>query len=138
MEKISNSSADYLLQDSIERFHQENREWLSEIDLWKVELNFFQKLLDISAPKLRNEDERKQTDHFQNLIIYYTGELLDEFAQKVKRHEKYLATSLKQDAKVDDSTFRHKHGELSSHLNSFLSEFRMFKREFFKFVEPAL
>ena len=138
MEKLKQASTDYLLEDGLNVKHQESTDWISEIELWKMELAFFQKLMDNYSPKFTTLDDKKQMDHFQNLIIYYSGELLDEFAQKIRRHEDYLAQLLKKDPALADSQYRQKHGELKSHLASFESQFRMFKREFFQFMEPVI
>ena len=74
----------YILQPSLMGMHNESLEWLSTIALWKRELVFFQKLLDKYAPQMTGIESKKEIDHYQNLIIYYDGELVDLLKKKAK------------------------------------------------------
>ena len=138
MESLSEPSDAYMLERDIAELHRESQKWISEIELWRAELNFFQKLLDRYALEFTAVEDKKNIDHFQHLITYYTGELLDEFKQSTRRHEKSLALQLENSEKVDETGYRHQHGELSSHINSFLNEFNVYKKEFFLFMEKVV
>ena len=138
MESLSEASDAYLLERDIAELHRESQKWISEIELWRAELNFFQKLLDRYASKFTEVEDKKRIDHFQHLITYYTGELLDEFKQFTRRHEKLLASQLETSEKVDEVGYRQQHGELSSRINSFLNEFNVYKKEFFHFMEKVV
>ena len=138
MESLSEASDAYLLERDIAELHRESKKWISEIALWRAELNFFQKLLDRYANQFTEIEDKKSIDHFQHLITYYTGELLDEFKQSTRRHEKLLANQLENSDKVDEAGYRNQHGDLSSHINSFLNEFNIYKKEFFLFIEKVI
>jgi hypothetical protein len=137
MEELGTSS-EYLLEIGLEELHKESKVWASRIKLWKRELDFFQKLLDSNASKFESEEDKKAEDHFQNLIIYYNGELLDQFKQSVRRQEKQLGIMLTTNDYADESTFRRKHIQLKEEIDSFDDQFRKTKAEFFQLIESVL
>ncbi|MDN5205055.1 hypothetical protein QQ008_26940 [Fulvivirgaceae bacterium BMA10] len=134
MENLKQANNDFLLQRSLDDLHTTSKKWLSQIDFWKDELHFFQKLLDINAGKAIDQDQKKQIDHFQNLIIYYSGELLDEYHQKVRRHEKKLETLLLS-VKENEQAYREEHITIHDEIESFEKQFQEYKRELFSFIE---
>ncbi len=137
MEKIAPPSQEFVLEKGLEILHKESQEWSSDVAFWKDELRFFQKLLEFDALRTRDLTDKQKLERFQNLIIYYNGELLDEFNKKVRKHEKKLAALIKSSSS-DDVSFKEEHGELSSHLNSFRQEFRMYKKELFEYTDDMM
>ena len=137
MEELGTSS-EYLLEIGLEELHKESKVWASRITLWKRELDFFQKLLDSNASKFESKEDKKAEDHFQNLIIYYNGELLDRFKQSVRRQERQLGSMLTTSDYTDEATFRRKHIQLKEEIDSFDDQFRKTKTEFFHLIESVL
>ena len=138
MEMLKKPLAEYLLDRSLEELHQESVKWVSDIELWKIELNFFQKLLDKHSLEFETVDEKKEIDHYQNLITYYGGELLDEFKQLVRRHENNLAKEYAMNGKANEDEYRAKHQDLLLRIYAFDTEFKAYKAEFFGFIEKVL
>ena len=138
MEELTNAGSDYLLEIGIEELHKESEVWVSRINLWKRELDFFQKLLDTFSSKFDKEEDKKTVDHFQNLIIYYNGELLESYKQAVRRQEKNLGIMLTNGTQMDEAAFRNKHIGLKEKIDSFDREFRKTKQEFFDFIESKM
>lgn len=138
MKKLQQAGQDYLLEESLESLHRESKSWSSELELWRIDLSFFQKLLDHNSQNFTSKDDKKRMSHFQNLITYYAGEVLDRFEQMIRRHEKYLATELINMEKLDESGYRKKHAEIASHVGSFRVEFIKYKREFYDFIEKVV
>jgi len=140
MEQLTNAGSDYLLEIGIEELHKDSKVWMSRIELWKRELLFFQKLLDSYSTKFNNPEDKKSEAHFQNLIIYYSGELLDEYKQSVRRQEKRLAELVTIDGQeqVDQTEFRNHQIRLKAKVDSFDREFRKYKHEFFTFIEKVI
>lgn len=132
MENLIASDTKFLLERSIDDLCHTSKEWLAEINFWKTELAFFQKILEVSAPKLKNSEEKMELDHLQNLILFYNGELLDKYRQDVKRHVKYLA-ELQNKPDHDDETFREAHLKYHDQVTSFARRFKEFKTELFEF-----
>ena len=140
MEQLKNAGSDYLLEIGLETLHKDSEVWKSRIEMWKRELIFFQKLLDSYSLKFDSPDDKKEEDHFQNLIIYYNGELLDEYKQAARRQEKRLAEMMGNESPdhVDESEYRNQHIELKRKVDSFDKQFRKYKHEFFNFIEKVL
>ena len=140
MEQLTNAGSDYLLEIGIEELHKDSKVWMSRIELWKRELLFFQKLLDSYSTKFDNPEDKKAEGHFQNLIIYYSGELLDEYKQAVSRQEKRLAelVSVDNPDQVDQAEFRNHQIRLKEKVDSFDREFRKYKHDFFAFIEKVI
>lgn len=138
METIKLADDNHLLEEGLEVLHHESQHWSSEIKLWKIELSFFQKLLDKNSQKFTSIDEKKRMSHFQNLIIYYDGEVLDRFVQNIRKHEQYLANEMAESGKLDDAKYRKIHREVGSHVASFRVEFNVYKNGFFDFIEKAI
>ena len=86
----------YILQPSLMEMHHQSLEWLSYSVLWKRELSFFQKLLDLYSGRFTSVDDKKKIDHFQHIITYYKGEVVDGLRKKLKTNEHKLAAMLQE------------------------------------------
>ncbi len=134
MISVTGVTGKYILQPSLLAMHRETTEWLSATELWKRELSFFQKLLDQHAPKMANVEFKKQIDHYQHLITYYQGELVDLLRKKLKDHEKKLAIML-QELNESDTSYFNEHAGIMDEVTSFARVFTEFKQGFFEFIE---
>jgi len=137
MISVIGTTSNYILQPSLVEMHKKSMEWLSATLLWKRELKFFQQLLDSNAPKFGAAEDKKRIDHFQNLIIYYSGELVDEFNSKLRKHESNLAHML-QSKNESDTVYFKEHQGLMIELQSFSDTFRSYRYELFDFIEKVL
>ncbi len=137
MISVLSTTSNYILQPSLVEMHKKSLEWLSATVLWKRELKFFQQLLDNQAPKFSSVDDKKKIDHFQNLLIYYSGELVDELSSKLRKHESNLARMLQQKNESDTAYFK-EHQGLMIELQSFSESFQSYRHEFFDFIEQVL
>jgi hypothetical protein len=137
MISVLGSTGKYILQPGLLDMHRHTLEWLSATALWKRELSFFQKLLDQHTPKSAAVEFKKQVDHFQNLILYYNGELVDELRKKLRDHESRLAHML-QELKESDTEYFNEHKSIMDALDSFQTAFHTFKHSFFEFIEHGL
>lgn len=136
MESLTSPTGEFTLQPSLLDMHRESVEWLSATDLWKRELYFFQKLLDQHAPKMTSVEYKKEIDHYQHLITYYNGELVDLLHKKLRKHESRLANIL-QEAKDTDQEYYQEHLALMDEASSFQKVFTEFKHGFFGFIEQG-
>lgn len=137
METLTNSAEKLGLQTNILGMQRESSEWLSATELWKRELNFYQALLDRHATKTDSVEFKKEVDHFQNLITYYNGELVDLLHKKIRKHNKQINQMLHDENESDIETF-HQHEDLMDEASSFQKVFSDFKQEFFEFIERNL
>jgi len=127
----------YILQPTLLDKHKRTLDWLSASLLWKRELTFFQTILDQYAPRFTAEADKKKTDHFQNIVIYYRGEVVDTLAGKLRAHEQHLARMLETKNETDLEYFR-EHDALMAEMDAFQCQFAQYKLELFDFVEKVM
>lgn len=137
MISITSAVGKYILQPSLLNNHKKTLEWLSAAVLWKRELVFFQKLLDLYASNLTSKDEKKMIDRFQNFIIYYRDELIDSLTSRLRQHEKKLAEMLESGDETKTEYFK-EHEGLMDELEALNTQFTQNKEEFFAFIEKAM
>jgi hypothetical protein len=137
MISVTGTTGRYILQPSLVSMHQQSIEWLSASALWKRELSFFQKLLDKNSTKANSIDLKKEMDHFQNIITYYGGEVVDSLRKKVRKHEEDLANMLKSMNESDTQYFKDHEGVMSE-LSTFSKTYDQFRHEFFGFIEKLM
>ena len=137
MISVTSGTNEYILQPSLLEKHRITLNWLSSTLLWQREFNFFQKLLDQNAAKLTSVDDKKKIDHFQNLIIYYNGELIPAFRKKLRDHEHRLADMLKTKNELKTQYFK-EHEAIMQELESFNIRFVEYKEELFEFIEKLI
>lgn len=138
MEQLLNDTQEIPQLLSAESLYHDSLEWQLEVALWKQELKFFQKMLDINARHCRTRLQKQKLGHFQNLIIYYDGELLDQFKQQTRRSSKYLAKHIENGSELDHDTYQQRFGGMGGQLAAFASEYRKYKKEFFQFMEEIM
>jgi hypothetical protein len=127
----------YILQPSLMEMHRQSLDYLSAAVLWKRELQFFQKLLDKYAAKFSTLDDKKKVDHFQSIIIYYKGELVDELSHKLRAHEARLARLLQERNESDTQYFK-EHEGLMAELISFSKSYDQFHHDLYDFIETVM
>ncbi|KYG82474.1 hypothetical protein [Roseivirga echinicomitans] len=139
MTNLKQSSGKYLLELGLEDLHHESKNWLSEIELWQVELSFFQKLLGNHAKDFKSIDDKKKIEQFQNFILFYSKELLLEVKNEVEGHEKSLASQLQsKTGRVNEATYRTNHHKIEEKIGGIRGQIHFKKTDFFKFIEPVI
>jgi hypothetical protein len=137
MISVTSITKNYILQSGLIEKHRKTLHWLSSTVLWKRECEFFQKLLDRYASSFTALEDKKKLDHFQNLIVYYDGEVIDELRKKLRKHENDLAEMLQTKDELKIQYFK-EHDTLMESLDSFRKSFTEYKKEFFEFVEKGM
>jgi len=137
MISVLSTTSKYILQPSLLEMHNASLACLSASALWKRELSFFQKLLDATSPRLVAESDKKLIDHFQSLVTYYDGEVVDNIRKKVRDHESHLAQTLQKEKESDTQYFQ-EHKSLMNEVEAFEKAFRELKHDLFAFVERIL
>lgn len=133
MEIAGTITTDKLLERGLDELHYQTSVWLNEIDFWKVELHFFEKLLEKNALKNLSHDEKAKLESIQNRIIYYKGELLEQYMHDIREHAKELKKILDGD-QTDDQHYRKQHKKYADQLAQFVKVFKTFKKDLFGFV----
>lgn len=133
MISITGVTGNYILQPATIEKHAITLEWLSESVLWKSELATFQKILDQRAPFLLTLDDKKKIDHFQSLIIYYNGEVIDDLRKKLRDHENRLARMLESKNESETQYFK-EHDAIIDEVITFSTLFKQFRAELLAFT----
>jgi hypothetical protein len=133
MISVTSVTKKYILQPLLIKKHKKTLYWLSSVTLWKSELNFFQKALEEHAPRFTKLADKKKIDHFQNLLIYYSGEVIDSLRSKLRGHESRIASILKSRDEVHTQYFL-EHDALMDELETFAKSYRELKENFVKFI----
>jgi hypothetical protein len=137
MISVLSTTNKYMLQPSLLDMHRHSIDWLSATVLWKREVAFFQKLLDKYSSRFSAEEDKKKVGHFQSLITYYSGELIDQLRAKLRDHENMLARTL-QELNESDTRYFQEHKGLMNELEAFSTSFNSLKHDLFEFIEKAL
>jgi hypothetical protein len=127
----------YIVQPSLLNNHRRTLDWLSTAVLWKSELAFFQKLLDMRAPMIHTIEDKKTIDHFQNLITYYKYELIDSLCARLRLHEKKLAEMLENCDETMTAYFS-EHEGIMAELEALNTQFIQYKGDLFTFMGKAI
>ena len=135
MEQLQDPVTEFIEGKSLMELHYESQEWSKDVEFWRTELGFFQRLLDRNVKNFKSLEQKKSLDHLQNIITYYQGELLDEMRQKVRKHGKYLATMMQDDVKKHGESYTEKHAIRQDQVMSFEKQFKKYKREFYDVFE---
>ncbi|HEY9009351.1 MAG TPA: hypothetical protein VIM75_24610 [Ohtaekwangia sp.] len=137
MISVASVTDKYILQPTVLAKHKKTLEWLSAAMLWKRELTFFQKLLDMYAPRFSSLEDKMMIDHFQSIFIYYSGELVDGLVSKLRNHEKLLGEALQENDETKTGYFK-EHDHLMNEMESVRDQFIQYKEEFFGFIERVI
>lgn len=125
----SKSKSDLLLGTSLNKLHQESREWLDTIAFWKDETKFFANLI--------NEKETRKSEYGKILkrLDRIHENLFDYLAENIINHEKLLSRLVKGEKGLADGDYRKEHNNLSKRMDLFLNDFKDFKKMVFDYVK---
>jgi hypothetical protein len=134
MISVIGATGKYIVQPELIEKHIKTLNGLSSCMLWKSEIRAFQKVLDQSSQRVTATDDKKKVDHFQNLILYYGGEVIDGLRKKLRDHENRLAKMLESENESDIQYYK-EHDAIMDELDTFSNQFKQFRGELIEFVE---
>ncbi len=138
MELRVRPKSDYLHNASFDELHKVTLEWVSELNLWKDELQFFQRLIDKFIMKMITQETLTHVQEIVDRIIHYNDIDLKDILSKVELHEKHLEQLVEQPFSHDETAFRKEHSELEDEISKFMGRFKNFKTEIFEVIEELL
>jgi hypothetical protein len=137
MISVLSTTGNYILQPALLDKHRNTLYWISSTNWWKTQLEFFQKLLDQNSSTFSSNNDKKRISHFQNIILYYRGEVVDLMRKKLREHESKLAQLLQTKDETATQYFS-EHESLMSELETFAKQFKDFRQYFFQFIARVL
>ena len=138
METLEKNKTKVLLQQSLEDLHREETEWVSEIQFWDMELNFFQKLLNKSALLSNDNFDEKIMEGLEGKLIQFKKEAIDTLMVEIKDQEGYFGHLLENKAGYKESSYREQNNLHAMHMNYLRKKFVSFKKELFAFMESLM
>jgi hypothetical protein len=126
----------YVLEGSIEDLHKESKEWISELEFWKVEFSFFEKLID-EMNLLRRGQSKEDLQQIYNNGKNLLSEISD-ILDNIRDHQKYLALLLEKKDSFNDQKYREDHHRFHSLLSDQYENFKDYKRRFYNISENYL
>jgi hypothetical protein len=134
MISVIGATGKYIVQPELIEKHIKTLNGLSSCMLWKSEIRAFQKVLDQSSQRVTATDDKKKVAHFQDLIIYYGGEVIDSIRKKLRDHEHRLAKMLESENESDLQYYK-EHDAIVDELDTFSNVFKQFRGELIDFLE---
>ena len=134
MISVTGVTGNYILQPALLEKHTLTIQWLSSTALWKGELAFMQQLLDENAYLFESADEKQKISHIQNLVTYYSAEVLIGLRKKLRDHENNLARMLELKDETNIHYFK-EHDQIMAELESFAKQFTDLKAELFNLIQ---
>jgi hypothetical protein len=125
---------DYL-NDVVQELHVESRHWLSVIELWKFEINFFQMLLD--KAKATDVADKDQLKIHQSQTAHYAS-LLPQLEKELQSHEHSLKLFAEGDQSFNQYEFREMHIAIRKRIKTLFQEVKDLKASLFSWVEPLI
>jgi len=127
-----------MLDMSLADIHAQSKFWLSEVDLWNIELLFFRKLINKGLFEVDDEQDKSELDHYIELMDYYQVRLLKEARKRLIEHEESLKRLVDGNEWQDEESFREEHKGISLIVETFENEFRNLKKEFLTYIETII
>ena len=127
-----------MLPESLESLHHQSIEWKSDLEFWKIEIAFLEKMLEQNALKFKESEAKAKLESLQNKIFYYKYELLDELRHEVKDHEKYLVQLLTTKEPYNYQDYRTQHLIIYNKIVAVKKEIQNLKHMLFQMIEKVI
>lgn len=130
MEMLASPKSEYLLQASLEVLHEQSLEYLSELDFMKMEITFFNKLLNKNAGK---QFPTEQAAALGKRMVKFMGQTLPDLRKKIVEHECWLSDIIKTDTLGRQESYRVMHRDLTKEMTMCRESFIRLKKKVFSF-----
>ena len=117
------------MENDIRSLRDKGAIWTSDVDFWIDRMNAFQKVLDRIFREDLTTEELKQVDHFQDIILYYSKELLLSLKSRVFHHSNDLLQIEKEQGEID-TTVHEVHRALQEEMTAMEKTIKNYAEEF--------
>ncbi|HEY5749861.1 MAG TPA: hypothetical protein VIU12_27530 [Chryseolinea sp.] len=128
MISITGVTNNYVLQPALLEKHTKTLAWLSVTVLWKSELAFFCKVLEQHSVLDLAREDRSEVNHFQNLILFYAVEVVEDMRRKLRIHESKLARMLETKSEWETQYYK-EHSALMEEAEAHSKHFEKLKMD---------
>ena len=123
---------------SLEKLHQESRNWLSSVAFWNDEVRFMHNLINNNFVYFVSKDRKGSLNALINKITAIEKVDLEALKIKVIKHEEVLSHHLKNHTAFDLDSFNNEHQKISKDFAIFQNNYRLLKGELFRMAEEVL
>lgn len=127
-----------LLLQSLEDLHHEAIEWQSQVAFWRVELEFFARLIARYGISVQLKHNIRECSHLRELLAYYSGDMISSLSHLISRHEQKLKFLLSNGKFQNEADYRAEHDAIRYQLRIVGEEIKAYKRELFALIEKVL
>lgn len=131
--KTTTTSADHLLDTSLEGLHSQTLGWMKTVDFWKEEGKFFYNLL--RKKELRPVFPDHEIAILEKEIIRITADELDPFKLSLAAHERLLKSYFTHPTGSQEKEYRVTHRDLLYRVTVIEDKIRLFKQRVFSFIK---
>lgn len=118
---------------TLEELHAASLSWKSTVAFWRIEMRFFQNLIDKYFMDMTTEQNLGKTTEVVDQMSLIRDRGLRELDANVEEHEQHLAQLL--DHQWDEKKYREEHYLLATGMAEFQKKFQELKQQVFHLVE---
>ncbi|HOX84199.1 MAG TPA: hypothetical protein PLJ60_21375 [Chryseolinea sp.] len=134
MNLLAFSPTECALDESLESMHAESEEWLKEIDFWRDEIIFFNRLMYKHKQETKRDIPTQELAAIERDMIFINRDKLDLLRNDAYHHEQMLSSILQSVSFHDEELCRRKHRELLRDISSMHLLIRNFKSKVFSII----
>jgi lipase chaperone LimK len=135
---LSPATGDYLLMPAPEQLHQEAVEWLSDLEFYATELNFFSHLLTTTRLVAESPAVEDQLTRLEKKVDRFREKRLSPLRQSLVAFEKHLSDLDLETFHARQEPIQTEHRELNRSLREFWTDLKQLKSDLFRFVEEQM
>ncbi|HRH65005.1 MAG TPA: hypothetical protein PLU53_01780 [Bacteroidia bacterium] len=132
---LTEAKSDYLLQTGISELHYEVTQWINEIEFYKTELFFLNKLLDRYLLRISNSEKVNAMLDLEKKVKSFRTGTLKKMIAAITEHEAELAKLDDNDLSQDEQRIREEHKEHKLAVKELAGNVKKLKIDIFSFVE---
>lgn len=120
---------------AVKEYYEQALRWQSDVDFWKVELEFFKRLLDIYGLKTFDSRDKLTVANLQQKLDYFIYEEIADYKREVLNHVEFLQDLAENKLIIEDTTYEDKHLQNEKLIGSLKKEFFKLKSELYVCTE---
>jgi hypothetical protein len=138
MNKLISTNTNYLLKPGHDQLFLETKEWKSDLEFYKIELSFLEKLLDKTFLRITTRTESVELELLNKKIKETVLKKLIPLSDRISLHEKYFESLEEKTFSISEENIWEEHLNVNHEINTFIRDVKMLKHEIFIVVEKIM
>jgi exonuclease VII large subunit len=118
-----------------QRNYSETREWQSELNSLVIDLQFYQRMVDIYGLKANDAVEKRDVDLLKETLSSFMQHRVENQKNRLKMHEEYLQKVAEDRVLLKDRELPFKHKDMLEEMHDFRLAGNGLKNELFNKIE---